>query len=151
MQNEKWFTVNDTRDLQSGDIVETISKLPQHSPISPGMKIPFILHYGIVTCENGLQCFVHNVIGAGPTITPTQEIFEDRTIRRVYRTGMTDEQIIEKYNQYKEKNYSPVFFNCEHLINNFCGLPVKVSQVQAYAVALLILALLILILLLIKR
>lgn len=151
VQNEKWFTVDDVDDLQSGDIVETISKLPPHSPVCPGLRIPFILHYGIVICQNNVKSLVHNVIGRGPMITPIDEIFTDRTIHRVFRTEMTDCQITNKYNQFKERPYRPIGFNCETLILFIYGRNVTRLQVQIYAVTLLILVVLILVILLLRK
>lgn len=127
----KWIK---TQDVQSGDIIETISKIPDHSPICKGMMLPIIKHYGIVCNVNGEQCLVHNVIGRNPTITPCDEVFTNRRIERVLRTGMTDNQILGKFDSCREKKYNLWNWNCENLMIFISGSSIGFQQRDGWSI-----------------
>lgn len=137
----KWIR---TEDVQSGDIIETISKIPEHSPIFKGMMLPIIKHYGIVCNVNGEQCLVHNIIGRSPTITPCREVFTDRSVERVLRTGLTDEEILDKYYSCREKKYDLWSWNCESLMVFIWGDSIGIPQRDAWSVGATILIILLL-------
>lgn len=132
-----------TQDVQSGDIIETISKIPQHSPICKGMFLPIIKHYGIVCNVNGEQYLVHNIIGRTPTITPCKEVFIDRKVERVLRTGMSDCQILEKYNSCKERKYRLFSWNCESLMVYIYGQSIGYPQGDGWSLGISVLILVI--------
>lgn len=136
----KWMK---TQDVQSGDIIETISKIPQHSPICKGMFLPIIKHYGIVCNVEGEQCLVHNIIGRTPTITPCKEVFIGRKIERVLRTGMTDDQILDKFYQCREKKYRIFSWNCESLMVFISGSSIGYPQGDGWSLGIAVLILVI--------
>lgn len=137
----KWIK---TEDVQSGDIIETISKIPQHSPICRGMMLPIIKHYGIICYVEGEQCLVHNIIGRTPTITPCKEVFIDRKIERVLRTGMCDQDILSKYEEVKDRPYRVFNFNCENLMVYISGSSIGYPQGDAWSLGIAVLILVIL-------
>lgn len=140
-----------TEDVQDGDIVETPSKLPPHSPIFPNMLFPIVKHYGMILYVQGKQCIVHNIIGRSPTITPCEEVFTDRKIERVLRTGMCGEKILEKYNSCKDKKYDIWNFNCETLMVLIWGSSIGIAQQHAWALGFAIIIILLLILIFSRR
>lgn len=123
-----------TDQVQSGDIIETISKIPEHSPVCKGMMLPIIKHYGIVCSVDGEQCLVHNIIGRTPTITPIDEVFVDRKIERVLRTGMCDQEILSKYEQVKDRPYRLWDFNCENLMVFISGSSIGFPQQAGWTI-----------------
>lgn len=133
-----------TDDIQSGDIVETKSKIPQHSSMFRGMMVPFIKHYGMIVYIDGKRHIVHNIIGRCPTITPCDQVFTDRRIERVLRTGLTNEQILQKFNELKNKPYRLFSFNCESLMVDMYGSSIGFPQRDGWLIGIFILLLLIL-------
>lgn len=123
-----------TQDIKSGDIVETRSKIPEHSPVFRGVMVPFIKHYGIIIYIDGKQHIVHNIIGRSPTITPCEKVFTNRRIERVLRTGLTDEQILERFNSCKEKKYSLWAWNCESLMVYITGSSIGFPQRDGWTI-----------------
>lgn len=134
MGKQSWIKFAD--DLKSGDIVETVTKIPQHSPIWRGTKIPFIKHYGMVVSVNGKQHIVHNIIGRNPTIDPLDEVFKDRTVHRILRTGVTDQEIISKYNECKDQPYKLFSWNCEDLVSYLAGVSIGYPQRNGWLIGL---------------
>lgn len=138
-------------DIRCGDIVETVSKIPPHIPVGAGLKLPFIKHYGMVTTRNGKKYIVHNIIGRSPTIAPFDEVFSDRNINRIYRTGMTNSEIMAKYNECKDESYKPFRFNCESLMNRLSGTTIRFPQTYNILAIISILGVIILIIFLIRK
>lgn len=144
----EWIKTEDVRD---GDIVETPSKIPLHSPIFPGMMFPIVKHYGMILYVKGKQCIVHNIIGRRPTITPCDEVFTDRKIERVLRTGMCGEQILEKYNSCSTKPYSLISWNCEHLMVFISGMSIGFPQQYGWCIGFSVIIILLLLLIFFTR
>lgn len=145
-----WIKYNE-EDIQSGDIVETVTKIPEHSPIFKGVKVRFIKHYGIVVLIDGKQNLIHNVIGRCPTITPLDEIFTNRRIHRVFRTGMSDEEILKKYSECKSKKYRLWKWNCEDLMTHICGMPIGYPQRDGWLIGIFVVGLAILVAILVRK
>lgn len=124
----------ETEDVQSGDIIETISRIPDHSPICSGWMLPIVKHYGMVVNVDGRKCLAHNIIGRSPTIMPLEEFFMGRRIERVLRTGMRDEEILDKFNSCKHRPYSIWFFNCETLMQHIWGRSIGFPQQHGYVI-----------------
>lgn len=144
----KWIR---TDDVQDGDIIETPSKIPPHSPFFPNRMFPLIKHYGMIVHIDDQQCIVHNIIGRQPTITPCCEVFTDRKIERVLRTGMCREEILEKFNSCNCKKYSLWNWNCESLMTFIWGFPIGIPQRDAWTGGTTLLLLIIILLLVFRR
>lgn len=142
----EWITSD---KLESGDIIETRSKVPPHSPLFKGAMVPFIKHYGMIVFINGKPNIVHNIIGRHPTITPYEEVFTNRRVERVLRTGMTDDQILSKYEKIKDKKYNLMSFNCENLMTYMCDSSIGFPQKQGWSIGIFsVLSLILLVLIL---
>lgn len=124
----KWRSDITIDDLMDGDIIETKSKIPQHSPILRGVMVPFIKHYGMIVYIEGKRNIVHNIIGRCPTITPCEEIFVDRRLERVLRTGMCGDEIMERFNSCQGQNYDLFSWNCENLMVYISGSSIGIPQ-----------------------
>jgi len=140
----KWIT---TQDVQSGDIIETRSKIPMHSPAFRGAMVPFIKHYGMICHIDGKQHIVHNIIGRSPTVTPCDQVFTNRRIERVLRTGMTDEGILQKFNECKTRKYRIFSWNCESLMVYISGNSIGFPQRDGWSVGIFTLLLIIILIL----
>lgn len=132
-----------TQQVQSGDIVETVTKLPKHSPAFPELKVSFIKHYGMVVSVDGKKYIIHNIIGRRPTMDPLEEVFKDRHIHRVLRTGLTDEHILKKYDECKHKKYRLWFFNCEHLMTYIFGDSIGYPQRDGWIIGMTVLGIIV--------
>lgn len=136
----------ETDDVRSGDIIETISRIPDHSPICKGWMLPIVKHYGIVVNVDGRKCLAHNIIGRSPTIMPLEQVFVGRRIERVLRTGMCDADILKKFNSCRHIRYSVWFFNCETLMNYIWGRSIGFPQQYGYAIGAAVLIVVIMVL-----
>lgn len=114
----KWEQYNGT--LNVGDIVEMSSKIPSTNPILGNIVVVFVKHYGIVFNDNGILKIVHNPFGGSPEIRTIAEMFDTRRPERIYKSGVTNEQIIERYNNCKQNNYKFWTFNCEDFVSEIC-------------------------------
>lgn len=136
-----------TDDIQSGDIVETRSKIPEHSSMFRGMMVPFIKHYGMIVYIDGKKHIVHNIIGRAPTITPCDQVFTNRRIERVLRTGLSDEEILKKFDECKDKPYKIFSWNCEDLMTHMYGSSIGLPQRDGWTIGIAVLLFLILLVL----
>lgn len=142
-QWRKWTKASE--DIRSGDIVETVTKLPEHSPVLPGLKVPFIKHYGMVVTIDEKKYIIHNIIGRYPMITPIEEVFKDRKIHRLLRTGMSDQEILSKYDSCKNSKYKLFSWNCETLMSYIWGSAIGFPQQNGWMMGLSMLVIIIII------
>lgn len=150
--NGQWFTIDDPSELQSGDIFQTPSKVPKNSPILPGFAVGAVKHVGIIVKkENGELHVAHNPFGDYPCLQKFEDVFKDRVIERIKRTGVSAEQILARLEEVKHLKYSFWGWNCEMFTRFCCGCSTGIDQRNAYATVLLILIILIILLLVIKK
>lgn len=143
-----WRKWTDDDEVQSGDIVETVTKIPDSFPFGSGLKVAFIKHYGIVVFIDGKPNLLHNIIGSKPTIMPMEDVFKDRKIHRVLRTGLSDCEIMKKYDECKDECYRLFSWNCESLMVYIYGNPIGYPQQKGWTIGLSLTSIIIILLLL---
>lgn len=119
--------------LQPGDIVEMSSKIPSTNPIFGNIVVVFVKHYGVVfrDTDNEIK-IVHNPFGGAPEIRTIAEMFDTRKPERIYKTSVTSEQIIEKFNACKSNTYKFWTFNCEDFVSQICDCNIGRDQRMYY-------------------
>jgi hypothetical protein len=98
---------------QTGDIIQCVSS---NYPVK---------HYGIVVNEDGVCSVIHNVpdiyncFGGNTIIWSIEDFLSENSEHVVVgNTHETLEQIAERYEQIKFKEYNKYTFNCEHWVYN---------------------------------
>lgn len=120
-----WIKINDVNELQTGDILETYSKIPANARLFAGKITSVIKHYSVVVREEDKIQIMHNKILATPEIDPIEYITSERQILRVLRTGVSDDVMIKKYKQCSSRPYNAVKWNCEDFVMYVTGLSKK--------------------------
>lgn len=119
--NDEWFVCTDISQLQAGDIIEMPSKIPKTSSVLPGQVVPFVKHYGIIVIVGGMIKVCHNPFSGFPVIESPETIFTNRTIERIFRTGLSTNEILVKFEQYKSLPYRFFYRNCEDFVRQMAG------------------------------
>lgn len=135
-----WLKVKNQDELQEGDIIEL------------GTEYPLLLHYAVVVIENDERKCAHYPYPSRPCIEKLDYVINNRPdceIRRVIRTGVKSEEIINKHkeieNDFKD-NFSDWLLrnNCEDYIRKVTGSSIGTDQ-RIYALLVLIIIILIVI------
>jgi len=119
-----WLRVNNINELQEGDIIEL------------NTEYPLLLHYAVVVIENDEKKCAHYPYPQTPRIENLDYVINNRpdnTIRRILRTGIKSEQIIQNHNQIKdrvENNFNTwlLKYNCENYIREVTGKSIGIDQ-----------------------
>ena len=117
----EWIPVEEVGNLQTGDLLEMPSKFHKSYPLVGGEIIPLVNHYGVYVEVDGEPMVAHNPFGGYPEIIPLSKIESDRRINRVIRMGLSQEEILERFNSCKHRPYNFFDFNCEKFIEHICG------------------------------
>lgn len=124
-----WLKVNNKEELQEGDIIEL------------GTEYPLLLHYAVVVSDNGEQKVAHYPYPLSPCIQGIDYVLNNRPdnrIRRVFRTGLKSEQLIENHQSIEmpKKDFCEWLFsyNCESYVRQITGRQIGTDQ-RVYAVA----------------
>lgn len=118
----EWILLSEVDNkLETGDLLETPTRIPKNYPLIGGVAFPLVNHYGIYLEIDKKPMVAHNPMGGYPEIISLEEFEGDRKIERIIRTGMTSEHIIAKTNECKDKPYNFWGTNCEEFINFVCS------------------------------
>ena len=136
-----WLNVNDSNDLQEGDIIEL------------NTEYPLVLHYAVVVDEDGERKVAHYPYPQTPRIEDLDYVLNNRpdsTIRRIMRTGIDSEYIIQNHNEIKDKIKNDYFnwllkYNCENYIKDVTGAPIDGTDQRITAILVLLVIILIIV------
>lgn len=133
-----WVDVHNIDELQEGDVIEFVSKVPDTSFIFAGTEVPFVLHYGIVLIQNGIKKLGHNTFQNYPKIDDIAQTLNGRQIKRVCRTGMKSEDILNNHNKIINIKYDVLKSNCEDYVFKVTGIRPGIDQRAIWIVGLVI-------------
>lgn len=141
----KWF-IPERNKLQAGDILEISSKVPNKVPLVGGTIVPVIKHFGMVVFIDGKLSVAHNPYLGVPIIETYEAYTKDRKVERVMRTFLTNEQVLERFEEYKHHKYTFCKYNCEDFIRDMCDCCIGTNQCKVWGVSLMVLITIIIIL-----
>lgn len=104
----------------AGDIVEVSSKIPSKIPVLGGKVVSPVKHYGMIVFVDGKLSVAHNPTAGRPIIEPIDVYTRERNIERVLRTFMTNEQVLQRFEMFKNKKYTFCKYNCEDFVRSMC-------------------------------
>ena len=139
----EWILLSEVDNkLETGDLLELPSMFPRKYPIVGGIVVPIVNHYGIYLEVDGKPMVAHNPWGGHPEIISLEQFETDRKIKRIIRTGMTAEHIIEKTKECEGTPYQFFGRNCELFVSFVCGCAVGWDQRWGWALFLIMIVLL---------
>lgn len=118
-----WLRVNNIEELQEGDVIEL------------GTTYPLIKHYAVVVIQDGEKKVAHYPYPDSPCIEDINYVINNRPerhrfVKRIFRTGVPSDQIIDKHNEIQniDKKYKFIRFTCENYVRALTGSDIGIDQ-----------------------